>query len=728
MSLEILCSDARLAGCVSFAAITTASPIVFCADYRRKLVSTFTNASGSLKWQSDGVVQSVGPQVVFSDGTFMHAIGTNLWLRINSSNVIQASGTPPRISNPLWGFAASASVLVVPYNSVGVQTMNATTGAIIGVLPDLTSKITLAVGGGGYIYCFNEDRATMTVLSVDASGNLALASNTRTSVPNGHIIRGALVDGTTLVVATDHRVLTFSLTDPTAPAFVSSTTIPQTIRGLTMIVTGRYWLATDETVPAQQQYFNLPTVAACSANGVLISFSPLEGGAENTPTPYTFGGLPTPPPGAVLPPPTILPAAGLYSTTQTVTITQPTLGASIYYTTDGSAPTTGSTPYTVAFPVSATTTVKAIAAATGVANSTTASSTYTFAAQSAINLLTFNGRIDAAAYRNGILYLGGQFTSITDAGGAKSRTRLAAIDMGTGLVTAWNPTADNSVRTLKVDPSGRLWCGGDFANCGGSPRQFVARFDAASATLDAFTSGISATGGIRVTDFDFDTTTGGTYLAGNFLTVNAVTHNHFAAYDASDVFRTASPNLNTTLQLAWGVRYVASTGKVYVVGGQGTAAGVVIDSTTLATGTWPLTFGGPGPIAFAMEIAGGIAYLAGGFTSLQGSTRNRFGAVDLTTSATLQAFNPNASASGENITVDGNGIIYPVGDYTTIASTARVYASAFTATGALVTTWNAGLSASVAVERALVIGSLIVLTGDFFNPSGGTKLYVTSIA
>lgn len=63
--------------------------------------------------------------------------------------------------------------------------------------------------------------------------------------------------------------------------------------------------------------------------------------------------------------PTFTPAAGTYYTPFDVTIKCGTNGASIYYTLDGSTPTTSSTQYTDPIHISATTTVKAIAAAEG---------------------------------------------------------------------------------------------------------------------------------------------------------------------------------------------------------------------------------------------------------------------------------------------------------------------------------------------------------------------------
>jgi hypothetical protein len=60
-----------------------------------------------------------------------------------------------------------------------------------------------------------------------------------------------------------------------------------------------------------------------------------------------------------------------------VTISATTPGARIYYTTNGTTPTTSSTLYAGPITVGATQTVKAIAAATGFTNSAVASATYT---------------------------------------------------------------------------------------------------------------------------------------------------------------------------------------------------------------------------------------------------------------------------------------------------------------------------------------------------------------
>ena len=78
-----------------------------------------------------------------------------------------------------------------------------------------------------------------------------------------------------------------------------------------------------------------------------------------------------------VPTPTFSPVAGSYTGTQSVTISDATSGATIYYTTNGSTPTSSSTKYTAAISVSTSETIKAIAELSGDTNSAVASAAYT---------------------------------------------------------------------------------------------------------------------------------------------------------------------------------------------------------------------------------------------------------------------------------------------------------------------------------------------------------------
>jgi hypothetical protein len=87
---------------------------------------------------------------------------------------------------------------------------------------------------------------------------------------------------------------------------------------------------------------------------------------------YTIGSAG--PPAAT---PTFSPAAGTYTSVQTVTISDATAGATIYYTTNGTTPTTTSTVFTAPIAVNSTETIEALATASGFSNSAVATATYT---------------------------------------------------------------------------------------------------------------------------------------------------------------------------------------------------------------------------------------------------------------------------------------------------------------------------------------------------------------
>ena len=88
-----------------------------------------------------------------------------------------------------------------------------------------------------------------------------------------------------------------------------------------------------------------------------------------------------PPPSQVAAP-TFSPAAGSYTSAQSVTISTTTPGAAIRYTVDGSTPTaTTGTLYSAPVSISTTTTLKAIAYASGMTDSTVTSGTYTITIQ-----------------------------------------------------------------------------------------------------------------------------------------------------------------------------------------------------------------------------------------------------------------------------------------------------------------------------------------------------------
>lgn len=95
--------------------------------------------------------------------------------------------------------------------------------------------------------------------------------------------------------------------------------------------------------------------------------------------------------------PVISPAGGSYTTAQSVTITDATSGAAIYYTTDGSTPTTASSVYSSAIAVAANTTIEAIAVETGYSNSAVATAAFTLTGPSVAIVLSTHDQANLMA-------------------------------------------------------------------------------------------------------------------------------------------------------------------------------------------------------------------------------------------------------------------------------------------------------------------------------------------
>jgi hypothetical protein len=134
--------------------------------------------------------------------------------------------------------------------------------------------------------------------------------------------------------------------------------------------------------------------------------------------------------------PTFSPAAGEYTEVQNVEIACTTEGATIYYTVDGTDPTTASSVYSAAITVSETSTVKAMGVKDGMVNSEIASAEYT------INLptpsLTFNKLANHTDVTNTGIYMivdvkGGY--ALTSANGSASAPTAVAVTIENDAIT-----------------------------------------------------------------------------------------------------------------------------------------------------------------------------------------------------------------------------------------------------------------------------------------------------
>jgi hypothetical protein len=122
--------------------------------------------------------------------------------------------------------------------------------------------------------------------------------------------------------------------------------------------------------------------------------------------------------------PVISPAAGSYSGSVPVSITDSTGGSSIFYTVDGSTPTTtGSTKYTGSFTLTSSATVKAIASASGFTPSAVASAAYAVTTVTPPSIDFSNGFAgETTLTLNGGAAISGSHLRLTDGGATEARS------------------------------------------------------------------------------------------------------------------------------------------------------------------------------------------------------------------------------------------------------------------------------------------------------------------
>ncbi|HTZ47858.1 MAG TPA: choice-of-anchor D domain-containing protein [Verrucomicrobiae bacterium] len=94
--------------------------------------------------------------------------------------------------------------------------------------------------------------------------------------------------------------------------------------------------------------------------------------------------------------PSIQPTGGTFTAPQSVSITDSTAGATIYFTTDGSTPSASSSVYSAPFSLSSATNVQAMAAADGYNNSSSTSANFKFRTPAATYPITINVTATAA--------------------------------------------------------------------------------------------------------------------------------------------------------------------------------------------------------------------------------------------------------------------------------------------------------------------------------------------
>ncbi|NLD92866.1 MAG: hypothetical protein GX639_09385 [Fibrobacter sp.] len=143
--------------------------------------------------------------------------------------------------------------------------------------------------------------------------------------------------------------------------------------------------------------------------------------------------------------------------------------------------------------------------------------------------ITANGTVRAVVIHDSILYVGGNFTKVTDNQGSYARKGLAAFNLVTGRVTAFKADINRGVvRAIAVDDS-MVYTGGTFTKINNISRSKVAALD--PVTGDVIPS-FSSTGSlINGPVFALCCLDKKLFVGGNFTQVNGIERSYLAALD-----------------------------------------------------------------------------------------------------------------------------------------------------------------------------------------------------
>ena len=149
---------------------------------------------------------------------------------------------------------------------------------------------------------------------------------------------------------------------------------------------------------------------------------------------------------------------------------------------------------------------------------------------------SFNGQVNAVAYHNGVVYVGGNFTAAIQNGQSITRNHVAAIDENTGTVLPWNPNTNGAVSALAVTDSA-TYIGGTFGKVGGANHANIARVaTTGTGGVNAQFTATATGGGVKALTVSGSTV----YAGGSFAVADGQSKPRLAAFDSqTGALRTA---------------------------------------------------------------------------------------------------------------------------------------------------------------------------------------------
>lgn len=376
------------------------------------------------------------------------------------------------------------------------------------------------------------------------------------------------------------------------------------------------------------------------------------------------------------------------------------------------------------------------------------------------------------------LYVAGHFTRVD----GEVRGGVAALDLATGQVQAWNPNAIDELRLTQapfvhsIAVSGDVaFVAGQFRVLGSVPRMFVAGISRSTGTVggfdprangEAFTIGVgegSVFVGGRMSSLwdwqsrdqlaaiDLDTGTlkpwradpdwqvmciaadgHSVYVGGRFASINGVARQNIAALDPETGAPTrwnpgaANGSFTAVYSLATGGGRVYACGDFTTVGGLPRSYVAAIESTGTVS-PWS-----PNPDFWVTAIcpAGPTVYVAGYFAQIGGQPRSGLAELDAVTGLPT-GWNPGTDGTVLALAASGD-VVYVGGQFRNLGGASRASLGAVGRMSGTATAWDPGAGgspySSAPIIRALLPSNgALYIAGDFAQIGGATRYFAAAL-
>lgn len=231
---------------------------------------------------------------------------------------------------------------------------------------------------------------------------------------------------------------------------------------------------------------------------------------------------------------------------------------------------------------------------------------------------TANGTVKTILIHGNTMYIGGEFTAV----GNSSRNRIAAIDIPSKTVTAWNPNVNKDVADIKV-ANGKVYFCGHFTSVNWMSRNALAVVDSATGVVESLNPTITfpgIPGGNQTgTIASLEITDNTLYLAGYFVSVNGTPRNNIAALDInSGALKPFNSNTDVPinlLKLDGNTLYLG--GPFSIVNGTGRIGFAAVNRVNGTVLPWAPSPTNPGNTIYSIVPDGNNVFISGIITNLK---------------------------------------------------------------------------------------------------------------